>query len=56
MVTTTKQLTTDEKMDKIMDQQERLLEQQEEIIELLLERGLNTGTGYGVERTFDFDE
>ena len=55
MTTTTMTITTDEKLDQILDQQERILEQQDEIIELLLEAGLSKG-GYATASSFDFDE
>ena len=52
---TTTAMTTDEKLDQILDQQERILEQQEEIIDLLLENGLSKG-GYSMGSGFGFDE
>ena len=55
MTTTTMTITTDEKLDQILDQQERILEQQEEIIDLLLENGLSKG-GYSMGSSFGFDE
>ena len=47
--------TNEDKLDRIIEQNDLIIEQQEEIIELLIERGIS-GPGFGVERAFDFDE
>ena len=45
--------TTEDKLDRIIEQQEKLLEQQEEIIERLFE--INVGKFDPIEPNYDFD-